>query len=187
MAYHGSWMLLLDTLMQVHTLIDSEEHSELRVANRVQRIILDPDRSWVSTAPAENAEGEPQPGEQLDELVFRLHRAAGTLRCAGIELRGLTTRRYKLPVDQSLLALDQEQFVAYGDHPAPMQRPDELVCVAVHLASQQVALQPLSRSNTETLVGILSDGSANGLGGGALERLLRDIGRRVGNVSERAR
>lgn len=63
------------------------------------------------------------------------------------------------------------------------QRADEMVCAAVQLASQQVALQPLCRANTETLVGILTDSSTNGLGGGALEGLLRDIGRRVGSVS----
>lgn len=132
MAYHGSRMLLLDTLLQVHTLLDSEEHAELRVPQRVQRIILDPDRSWVCAAQEEPApeqgapeqdapeQAAPEPA-QLEELVFRLHRAAGTMRCAGIELRNVTTRRFKLPVDQSPLTLDQEHFVAHGDHPAPMQ------------------------------------------------------------------
>jgi hypothetical protein len=65
------------------------------------------------------------------------------------------------------------------------QRAEELVSAAVQLAVQQVALQPLCRSNTETVVGILSDGFVNGLDVGALENLLQSVGSRNGSVSDR--
>ncbi|KAE8741181.1 hypothetical protein FOCC_FOCC013260, partial [Frankliniella occidentalis] len=180
-------MLQLDALLQVYTLLDSETRSELRVPHRVRRIILDSDRTLLhEDGPEGEQEEEEQPTETkvrkdidrplLQDLVFRLHRATSTLRCANMEISGVETRPFPSQDEHRHLAVDLEQLVIHGDHPAAMQNSQEMLAAAVQLATQQAALQPLSRKSTETVVGLLQGTSA------ALEQQLQSIAQRSGGV-----
>ncbi|KAK3922271.1 Fatty acid synthase, partial [Frankliniella fusca] len=189
----NSAMLQLDALLQVYTLLDSEACAELRVPHRIQRVIVDSDRTLLhEDGPPEEEEQpsqEPQPEQRdakkakkeidrplLGELVFRLHRATRTLRCANIEVVGVATRPFPAQDERHRLAVDLEKFVAHGDQPADIQSSEALVSAAVQLATQQVALQPLARQSTETVVGLLEGVSA------ALEQQVRGLARRSGGV-----
>ncbi|XP_034245130.1 fatty acid synthase-like [Thrips palmi] len=188
-------LFLLDTLLQLFSVLESETTSELRVPCRIQRILLDPDRRLLcepAPAPFEVVDADGQAQEAavvqntplLEELAFRLHRASEVLRCANVELRGVVTKPFSPSGDKTAnkLALDMEQFLVHGDSPATFQRADELVSAAIQLAGQQMALQPLCRQGSEVLVGVM---------GAVLEDkaffgLLQAVARRMGNVLVRA-
>lgn len=122
-------MLQLDALLQLFSLLDSETMSELRTPHRIQRILLDPDRRLLFEPAATPIEADGQAEvaatqtAPLEELVFRLHRASETLRCANVELRGVVTKPFIPSADKTAdkLALDLEQFVAHGDQPVTFQ------------------------------------------------------------------
>ncbi|KAJ1521174.1 hypothetical protein ONE63_002868 [Megalurothrips usitatus] len=179
-ANRDSHMLLLDTLLQLCSLMDAERTSELRVPRRVRRVIVDSDRSWLcADAPEGDAVQEAAAAEdgkdpKEDELVFRMHHSTETIRCANIEVQGVRMRPYAAH-SVARLAVDVEQFVRHGDRPAPLQHADEFVSAALQLAGQQMALHPLCRQSTETLVGVLDEGCP-------LYDALREGAKRFGTV-----